>query len=125
LASCTVRGPDRTKGFNRARIELKTNRLVSSFCAFCAFLWPSFFFDLLRLSMSADAISCYHDLLASGSALAADSHAALEKAQQLRGLSFGERPVCTVLRPRFLTPAQSRLPHDAATALLPAFQAAF
>ncbi len=58
----------------------------------------------------SDAIAAYHDLLASGSALAADSQAALEKAQQLRGLVFGTRPVCTVLRPRFLTPDQYRLP---------------
>ena len=72
--------------------------------------------------MSADAISCYHDLLASGSALAADSQTALEHAQQLRGLFFGTRPVCTVLRPRFLTPAQYRLLHDTVAVLLPAFQ---
>ncbi len=70
----------------------------------------------------SDAISCYHDLLASGSALAADSQAALEKVQQLRGLLFGTRPVCTVLRPRFLTPAQYRLLHDTVSTLLPAFQ---
>ena len=41
----------------------------------------------------SDAISCYHDLLASGTTLAADSQAALDKAQQLRGLHFGTRPV--------------------------------
>jgi len=73
----------------------------------------------------SDAVAAYHDLLASGSALAADSQAALEKAQQLRGLYFGERPVCAVLRPRFLTPAQYRLLHDTVKALLPAFQAAY
>jgi len=72
--------------------------------------------------MSAIAVSCYHDLLASSSTLAADSQAALEKAQQLRGLFFGTRPVCTVLRPRFLTPAQYRLLHDTVKVLLPAFQ---
>jgi len=75
--------------------------------------------------MPADAISSYHDLLASGSALAADSQAALEKAQQLRGLLFGTRPVCTVLRPRFLTSPQYRLLHDTVKVLLPAFQAAY
>ncbi|MBA4065232.1 MAG: hypothetical protein C0501_16275 [Isosphaera sp.] len=74
--------------------------------------------------MSADAIAAYHDLLAAGPALAADSHAALESAQQARGLRFGDRPVCTVLRPRFLTPARYRLLRDAVGALLPAFQAA-
>lgn len=73
----------------------------------------------------SDAISCYHDLLASGSALAADSQAALERAQRLRGLQFGERPVCTVLRPRFLSPAQYRLLHDTVKVILPAFQAIY
>jgi hypothetical protein len=73
----------------------------------------------------SDAVAAYHDLLASGSALAADSHAALEKAQQLRGLFFGARPVCTVLRPRFLTPDQYRLLHDTVKVLLPAFQAIY
>jgi uncharacterized circularly permuted ATP-grasp superfamily protein len=72
----------------------------------------------------SDAITCYHDLLAAGSTLAADSQAALDRAQALRGLHFGERPVCTVLRPRFLSPAQYRLLHDAVKALLPAFEAA-
>src|SRR5262245_37555168 len=73
----------------------------------------------------SDAIAAYHDLLASGSALAADSHAALEKAQQLRGLFFGERPVCTVLRPRFLTPAQYQLLHDTVKVLLPPFHVTY
>jgi hypothetical protein len=73
----------------------------------------------------SDAISCYHDLLASGTTLAADSQAALEKAQQLRGLQFGTRPVCTVLRPRFLSPAQYRRLHDTVKVMLPAFQAIY
>lgn len=75
--------------------------------------------------MSADAIAAYHDLLTCGSNLAADSQAALDKAQQLRGLHFGTRPVCTVLRPRFLTPAQYRLLHDTVRVLLPAFQTTY
>jgi hypothetical protein len=70
----------------------------------------------------SDAVSHYHDLLSSSPTLAADSQAALERAQQLRGLHFGTRPVCAVLRPRFLSPAQYRLLHDAVNALLPAFQ---
>lgn len=73
----------------------------------------------------SDAISCYHDLLASGTTLAADSQTALTKAQELRGLHFGTRPVCTVLRPRFLSPVQYRLLHDAVKALLPAFEAVY
>jgi hypothetical protein len=75
--------------------------------------------------MPAEAIAAYHDLLASGSSLAGDSQAALEQAQQLRGLCFGTRPVCTVLRPRFLAPSQYRLLHDTVRALLPAFQAVY
>ncbi|MBM3980222.1 MAG: hypothetical protein FJ304_08045 [Planctomycetes bacterium] len=70
----------------------------------------------------SDAIAHYHDLLASGTSLAAESQAALEKAQQNRGLLFGTRPVCTVLRPRFLTHAQYRLLHEVVKTLLPAFQ---
>src|SRR5262245_2517258 len=73
----------------------------------------------------SDAISCYHDLLASGTTLAADSQAALAKAQELRGLHFGTRPVCTVLRPRFLTPDQYRLLHDTVNPRLPAFEAVY
>jgi uncharacterized circularly permuted ATP-grasp superfamily protein len=72
--------------------------------------------------MSADAISAYHDLLASGVTLAADSQSALDSAQKLRGLGFGDRPLCTVLRPRFLTIHQFRMLHDAVRSLLPAFQ---
>jgi hypothetical protein len=73
----------------------------------------------------SDPIACYHGLLASGSSLAADSQAALDAAQQLRGLQFGTRPVCTVLRPRFLTPHQYRFLHDTVKALLPAFQSVY
>jgi hypothetical protein len=72
-----------------------------------------------------DAVSCYHDLLAAGSSLAADSQAALGAAQHLRGLYFGTRPVCSVLRPRFLTPSQYKLLHDTVGVLLPAFQATY
>lgn len=72
----------------------------------------------------SDAVARYHDLLAAGTSLVADSQAALDGAQQLRGLLFGTRPVCTVLRPRFLTPHQYRLLHDTVKVLLPAFSAA-
>jgi hypothetical protein len=70
------------------------------------------------------AVAHYHDLLASGGTLAADSQATLDRGQEARGLSFGQRPVCTVLRPRFLTPQQYRFLHDRVKVLLPAFQAA-
>jgi hypothetical protein len=74
--------------------------------------------------MLADSIARYHDLLASPT-LAADSQAQLEKGQELRGLQFGKRPVCTVLRPRFLTPQQYRFLHDRVKVLLPAFHATY
>jgi hypothetical protein len=50
------------------------------------------------------AIRKYHDLLTDS--LAADSQAQLEQQQLARGLYFGDRPICTVLRPRFLTAEQ-------------------
>jgi len=65
------------------------------------------------------AIQTYHDLLTAE--VAAESQAQLEAQQQRRGLFFGERPLCTVLRPRFLTPAQYRFIQRRTRALLRAF----
>src|SRR5439155_1172474 len=70
--------------------------------------------------MLADAIGHYHDLL-QRDALADDSQAQLDRLTQLRGLSFGDRPVCTVLRPRFLTTSHYRFLTTRVQALLPAF----
>jgi len=72
--------------------------------------------------MPADAIAAYHDLLAADASLAADSQAALDRGQEARNLVYGNRPVCSVLRPRFFTPQQYRFLHDRVKALLPAFQ---
>lgn len=74
--------------------------------------------------MPVDAIARYHDLLATGN-LAVDSQAQLDQLQQARGLYFGDRPVCSVLRPRFLTVDQYRFLRDRVAVLLPAFQAAY
>lgn len=52
-----------------------------------------------------DAIECYHELLAGGD-LAAASQAQLDEQLRRRGLFFGQRALCTVLRPRFFTPEQ-------------------
>ncbi len=52
----------------------------------------------------ADAIKTYHGLLTDD--LAAASQAQLDDQLRRRGLFFGDRPLCTVLRPRFLTPDQ-------------------
>ena len=54
-----------------------------------------------------DAITRYHDLLGDDR-LAAESWQMLEAGHRSRGMYFGERPLCSVLRPRFLTPAQYR-----------------
>src|SRR5215208_5957364 len=69
--------------------------------------------------MSDDAIGAYHDLLTDE--LAADSQAQLDDHQRRRGLFFGDRPLCTVLRPRFLSPAQYRHTQRRGAVVLGAF----
>jgi hypothetical protein len=53
--------------------------------------------------VSTEAIAAWHDLL--DDALAAETDAWLTTRQLERGIGFGPRPVCTVLRPRFLSTA--------------------
>ncbi len=65
------------------------------------------------------AIQTYHDLLTD--VVAAESQAELAEQQQRRGLFFGQRPLCTVLRPRFLTPNQYRFIQRRTRILLRAF----
>jgi len=52
--------------------------------------------------MSTHAVARYHDTLAQGT-LAVDSAAVLTQQLRDQGLFFGERPLCGVLRPRFLS----------------------
>jgi hypothetical protein len=66
-----------------------------------------------------DAIDYYHAGLTDE--LAAESQAHLDDQLRRRGLFFGERPLCTVLRPRFLTPDQYRFLQRRVTILLRAF----
>lgn len=54
-----------------------------------------------------EAIQHYHDLLGS-SDLAEASHVALDDQLRRRNLVFGDRALCTVLRPRFFTPGALR-----------------
>jgi hypothetical protein len=54
----------------------------------------------------ADAVSAYHDLLTDE--VAAETQAQLESQLRGRGLYFGDRPLCTVVRPRLMSPAQHR-----------------
>ena len=76
------------------------------------------------MDIGTTAIAEYHDLLSSET-LAADSQSQLERLQESRGLFFGKRPVCSVLRPRFMTmPMYQMLKHRTAV-LLPAFQTAY
>lgn len=58
--------------------------------------------------MSTATVARYHDTLAAGS-LAADSAAVLTQQLRDQGLFFGERPLCGVLRPRFLSLAEYQL----------------
>ena len=70
-----------------------------------------------------EAIESYHDLLTEE--LAAASQAQLDDQQRLRGLFFGQRPLCTVLRPRFMTPEQYRFLQSRTRVLLRAFDKAY
>ena len=75
------------------------------------------------MSTLSDAIDLYHTLLDGESA--AESQAQLDEQQQRRGLHFGTRKICTVLRPRFLTSAQYRFLQDAIQSIMPAFDKAY
>ncbi|HMD99984.1 MAG TPA: hypothetical protein VKM93_21975 [Terriglobia bacterium] len=66
-----------------------------------------------------DAIQTYHELLTND--LAGESQAQLDDQLQRRGLFFGDRPLCTVLRPRFLTHEQYRYLQTRCGLLLRAF----
>src|SRR5260221_10083091 len=70
-----------------------------------------------------EAIQSYHDLLTDE--LAAASQAQLDDQQRQRGLFFGQRPLCTVLRPRFMTPEQYRFLQSRTRVLLRAFDKAY
>ena len=75
-----------------------------------------------------DPVADYHALLTGGAAaggLAADSQAQLEAQIAHRGLWFGERPVCTVLRPRFMRAAEYAVIQRQAALVLRAFDAAY
>lgn len=66
-----------------------------------------------------DAIQHYHDLLTDE--MAAATQAQLDARLAERGLTFGGRPLATVLRPRFMTPQQYRALQGGVHLLLRAF----
>ena len=67
-----------------------------------------------------EAIKTYHDLLTDE--MAAESQGQLDDQLQRRGLFFGDRPLCTVLRPRFLMPDQYTYLRRSIRPLLDAFR---
>lgn len=69
-----------------------------------------------------EAIENYHQLL--NDDLAAESHAQLEDQLRRRSLFFGQRPLCTVLRPRLITLEQYHFLQTRVQALLSAFDTA-
>jgi uncharacterized circularly permuted ATP-grasp superfamily protein len=66
-----------------------------------------------------EAIESYHDLLTEE--LANESHSKLDDQQRRRGVFFGERLLCSVLRPRFITPEQYHFLQSRVRLLLHAF----
>ncbi len=72
---------------------------------------------------ASDAIQTYHELLTDE--LAAESQAQLDDQLRRRGLYFGDRPLCTVLRPRFLAPEEYRYIQARSQVLLRAFDKAY
>jgi hypothetical protein len=71
------------------------------------------------LNELGEAIDFYHSLL--DDEIGIQSQAQLTRQLHHRQLFFGERPLCTVLRPRFLTTRQYQLLQDAIRSVMPAF----
>jgi uncharacterized circularly permuted ATP-grasp superfamily protein len=69
--------------------------------------------------MLQDAIDAWHGLLTDE--LAEETSAQLNAQLKQRGLFFGDRPLCSVLRPRFLTAQQYRYLQERGRLLLSAF----
>ena len=71
-------------------------------------------------AVARGAIERWHALLDDG-ALAADSAERMDEEHRRRGMHFGDRPLCSVLRPRMLTPGQYRWIRREVAALMRAF----
>src|SRR5688500_11598571 len=72
--------------------------------------------------MAREAVDEYHALLTDD--IAGDAQRQLDDQLRRRGLFFGGRPLCTVLRPRFLSASQHRFLQERCCAILRAFAAA-
>lgn len=75
--------------------------------------------------MSEGPVAAWHALLDRDADLALDSAAQLEAAQRRDGLVFGLRTLCTVLRPRFFTPAEYATLCQRVATLMGGFRLAF
>jgi uncharacterized circularly permuted ATP-grasp superfamily protein len=71
---------------------------------------------------AAEAIAAYHDLLTDE--VAAESQAQLDRQLRARGLYFGDRPLCTVLRPRLMAPGTLRALQAGVARIMRAFSRA-
>src|SRR4029079_4582833 len=71
------------------------------------------------IATSAHPVAAYHDLLTDE--VAAETQAQLESQLRGRGLYFGDRPLCTVVRPRLMSPAQHRALQTGVTRVARAF----
>jgi uncharacterized circularly permuted ATP-grasp superfamily protein len=71
----------------------------------------------------SDHVDVYHELLTDDVAQA--SHAMLEEQLRSRSLVFGDRPLCTVLRPRLIPAREYGLLRERVGALMGAFAAAY
>src|SRR5471030_649267 len=72
--------------------------------------------------MLRDGIDQYHSLLTDD--LGGETQRQLDEQLRLRGLFFGDRALCTVLRPRFLSTQQYRFLQKRGTVVLSAFRTA-
>ena len=70
--------------------------------------------------MLNEAIARYHELLTDE--LAGETQSQIDTQLRDRGLYFGNRPLCTVLRPRFFIPQQYRWMQERAGLILRAFE---
>ena len=71
-------------------------------------------------AVARGAIHRWHALL-DDAALAADSAERMDEEHRRRGMHFGDRPLCSVLRPRMLTPGQYRWIRREVATLMRAF----
>lgn len=76
----------------------------------------------IDLNLKQEAVDFYHNLL--NDQLAADTQGQLDSLLRQRKLYFGERPLCTVLRPNFYTPEQFAYLKQETETLLGAFSIA-